>query len=120
VCLQSVKAWSDAHPDHIPILILINAKDDSPLGTSGTAVAKFDTAAFDALDAEVASIFADDDLITPDQVQGKHATLRDAVLARGWPKLGEARGRVFFALDETPDKVAIYRGERRSKVAGCS
>jgi hypothetical protein len=114
VCLQAVKAWSDAHPDHIPILILINAKDDSPLRTSGTAVAKFDTAAFDALDAEVASIFADDDLITPDQVQGKHATLRDAVLAGEWPKLGQARGRVFFALDETPDKVAIYRGERRS------
>jgi hypothetical protein len=114
VCLQSVKAWSDAHPDHIPILILINAKDDSPLGKDGTAIAKFDTAAFDALDAEVASVFADDDLITPDQVQGKHATLRAAVLAGGWPKLGKARGRVFFALDEAPDKVAIYRGERRS------
>src|ERR1044072_7198925 len=26
-CLQSVKAWSDAHPEHIPVLILINAKD---------------------------------------------------------------------------------------------
>lgn len=114
VCLQAVKAWSDAHPEHIPILILINAKDDSPLGKDGTAIARFDTAAFDALDAEVASVFADDDLITPDQVQGKHATLRAAVLAGGWPKLGKARGRVFFALDEAPNKVAIYRGERRS------
>jgi hypothetical protein len=114
VCLQEIKGWSDAHPDHIPILILINAKDDSPLGEDGTAIAKFDTAAFDALDAEVASVFADDDLITPDQVQGKHATLREAVLAGGWPKLGKARGRIFFALDEAPDKVAIYRGQRRS------
>jgi hypothetical protein len=113
-CLRSVKAWSDAHPDHIPVLILINAKDDSPLGNSGAAIAKFDAAAFDALDAEVANVFADDDLITPDQVQGKHATLREAVLAGGWPKLGKARGRVFFALDEAPDKVAIYRGKRRS------
>jgi hypothetical protein len=113
-CLRSVKAWSDAHPDHIPVLILINAKDDSPLGNSGAAIAKFDTTAFDALDAEVASVFAEDDLITPDQVQGKHATLRAAVLAGGWPKLGKARGRVFFALDEAPDKVAIYRGKRHS------
>ena len=95
-------------------MILINAKDDSPLGTSGAAIAKFDAAAFDALDAEVASVFADDDLITPDQVQGKHATLREAVLAGGWPKLRDARGRVFFALDEAPKKVAIYRGDRRS------
>jgi calcium-dependent phosphoinositide phospholipase C len=113
-CLQAVKAWSDAHPDHVPILILINAKDDTPLGTSGAAIARFDTAAFDALDAEVASVFADDDLITPDQVQGKHSTLREAVLAGGWPTLGKARGRIFFALDEAPNKVAIYRGERRS------
>ncbi len=113
-CLQTVKAWSDAHPDHIPIVILINAKDDSPLGAGGVAIAKFDTAAFDALDAEVASVFKDDELITPDQVQGKHATLREAVLAGNWPKLRDARGRVFFALDEAPKKVAMYRGERRS------
>ncbi len=113
-CLETIKAWSDAHPDHVPIVILINAKDDSPLGTSGAAIAKFDPAAFDALDAEIASVFKDDDLITPDQVQGKHATLREAVLASGWPKLHDARGRVFFALDEAPKKIALYRGERRS------
>lgn len=113
-CLQTIRTWSDAHRDHIPIVILINAKDDNPLGASGAAVLKFDAAAFDALDAEVASVFAEEQLITPDQVQGKHATLREAVLAGGWPKLGDARGRVFFALDEAPAKVAIYRGERKS------
>jgi hypothetical protein len=113
-CLQEIEAWSDAHPDHVPIAILINAKDDSPLGTSGATIAKFDDAAFDALDAEIASVFSDDDLITPDQVQGKHATLREAVLAGGWPKLRDARGRIFFALDDAPKKVATYRGERRS------
>ncbi len=113
-CLQTVKAWSDAHPQHVPIVILINAKDDSPTGISGAPIAKFDAAAFDALDAQIASVFKDDDLITPDQVQGKHATLREAVLAGSWPKLGDARGRVFFALDEAPKKVAMYRGARRS------
>jgi hypothetical protein len=112
-CLQAVKAWSEAHPDHVPIVILINAKDDAPIGITA-AIAKFDTTAFDALDAEIASVFKDGDLITPDQVQGKHATLREAVLAGGWPKLRDARGRVFFALDEAPKKVALYRGERRS------
>jgi hypothetical protein len=113
-CLHTIKAWSTAHPDHTPILILINAKDDNPLGSDGAAVLKFDAAAFDALDAEVASVFSDKQLITPDQVQGKYKTLREAVHAGGWPKLGEARGRIFFALDEAPAKVAIYRGKRRS------
>jgi hypothetical protein len=101
---------SRSHSD----LILINAKDDNPLGSGGAAVLKFDAAAFDALDAEIASVFSDKQLITPDQVQGKYKTLREAVRAGGWPKLGEARGRIFFALDEAPAKVAIYRGERRS------
>jgi hypothetical protein len=113
-CLQTIKAWSDAHPEHIPIVILINAKDDRAAGINGAEVLKFDAAAFDALDAEVAAVFSDKQLITPDQVQGKHATLRAAVLAGSWPKLREARGRVFFALDEAPAKVAIYRGERKS------
>jgi Phosphoinositide phospholipase C, Ca2+-dependent len=113
-CLHTIKAWSTAHPDHTPILILINAKDDNPLGSGGAAVLKFDAAAFDALDAEIAAVFSDKELITPDQVQGKYPTLRAAVVAGGWPKLGQARGRVFFALDEAPAKVAIYRGDRRS------
>jgi hypothetical protein len=80
----------------------------------GVAPLPFDTQAFDALDAEVRSVFADGELITPDQVRGDRTTLRETVLADGWPTLGAARGKVFFALDETPEKVALYRGGRRS------
>jgi FAD/FMN-containing dehydrogenase len=36
------------------------------------------------------------------------------VLADNWPKLEAARGRFLFALDEGPEKVAIYRGARPS------
>ena len=53
-------------------------------------------------------------LITPDDVQGAYPTLRHAVLHDAWPTLGQARGKVLFALDEDPDKVAVYRGKRRS------
>jgi hypothetical protein len=113
-CLAAVKAWSKAHPDHAPILILINAKDGVASVPGGVAPLPFDTQAFDALDAEVRSVFADGELITPDQVRGDRTTLRETVLADGWPTLGAARGKVFFALDETPEKVALYRGGRRS------
>ncbi|MFZ0270083.1 phosphatidylinositol-specific phospholipase C1-like protein, partial [Caulobacter sp.] len=113
-CLDQVKAWSVAHPDHAPILILINAKDGAATLPGGVTPLAFDAAAYDALDAEIRSVFGPDRLITPDGVQGKHATLREAVLAGGWPSLGQARGKVLFALDETPEKVAVYRGARRS------
>ena len=113
-CLQELKAWSKAHPDHIPILITINAKDDSiPMPASVTPL-KFDTAAFDALDKEILSVFSPDELLTPDVVQGGAPTLRDAILTDGWPKLGAVRGRFLFALDESGDKLAAYIGGRRS------
>jgi membrane-associated phospholipid phosphatase len=113
-CLALVRDWSSAHPDHAPILILINAKEGPPSLPGGAAALPFDAQAFDALDAEVRSVFAEGQLITPDQVRGKRATLREAVLAGGWPTLAQARGKVFFALDESPEKVAMYRGARRS------
>ncbi|RZJ98419.1 MAG: phosphatase PAP2 family protein [Brevundimonas sp.] len=113
-CLIEIRDWSRAHPDHAPILIMLNAKTGAAPLPGGVAPLDFDAAAWDALDAEIHSVFGADGLITPDQVQGDHPTLREGVLAGGWPTLGEARGKVFFALDEGPEKVASYRGARRS------
>jgi calcium-dependent phosphoinositide phospholipase C len=112
-CLKVIKTWSDAHPNHVPILITLNAKDDSPI-PQGTQALKFDTAAFDALDAEIASVFPATALITPDQVRGTAATLREAVLEHGWPTLGQSRGKVLFALDEDEPKISLYRGGRKT------
>ena len=113
-CLMDIADWSKAHPDHAPILIMLNAKTGEGSMPGGVAPLDFDAAAWDALDAEVRAVFGADHLITPDQVQGRHPTLREGVLAGGWPALGAARGKIFFALDEDPEKVAAYRGARRS------
>ncbi|HEY1631363.1 MAG TPA: phosphatidylinositol-specific phospholipase C1-like protein [Rhizomicrobium sp.] len=112
-CLRIVKAWSAAHPNHVPILITLNAKDDSPL-PQGTQALKFDTAAFDALDAEIASVFRNGEVITPDQVRGSYATLRQAILEHGWPTLAASRGKLLFALDEDEPKISLYRGGRKT------
>ncbi|MFT3792502.1 MAG: phosphatidylinositol-specific phospholipase C1-like protein [Rudaea sp.] len=112
-CLTIVRDWSAAHPQHAPIMILINAKDGK-LGPDSVAALKFDAAAFDRLDAEIRSVFPPPRLITPDEVQGRYATLREAARADNWPTLGRARGRALFVLDESDDKIAIYRGARRS------
>jgi len=113
-CLTQIRTWSKAHPDHAPILILLNAKEGASSFPGGVAALPFDEKAFDALDAEIRSVFSDAELITPDQVQGKRATLREAVTTDGWPALSASRGKVFFALDEAPEKVAAYRGSRKS------
>ena len=56
-------------------------------------------ATFDALDAEIRSVLSPADLITPDDVRGDDPSLGHAVRTRGWPTLGDVRGRVMFMLD---------------------
>lgn len=113
-CLREVRAWSEAHPDHLPILILMNLKEEGVKMPGAVVPPLFDTAALDGLDAEIRSVFPEAALITPDHVQGERPTLREAVEAGEWPTLKAARGRVMFACDCTPDQVARYRGARRS------
>lgn len=112
-CLQLLHAWSRAHPRHVPVVIQLNAKDE-PSAPGEVQPLPFDTPAFDALDAEIRSVFPADMLVTPDDVQGDYPSLREAVLAHRWPTLGQARGKFLFALDEGPAKVALYRGGRSS------
>lgn len=113
-CLRIIRTWSRAHPDHVPILILLNLKEGG-LGIPGAVeTLPFDAAAMDAVDREIRSVFRERELITPDRVQGRHATLREAVLAGAWPTLRNARGRVMFALDAPRSQVDLYRGARRS------
>jgi hypothetical protein len=65
---------------------------------------RFTPEALDALDAEIRSVFPENERITPDQVRGKYATLPEAVAPNshaGWPTLKAARGKVVFLLDQT-------------------
>ncbi|MGH6614965.1 phosphatidylinositol-specific phospholipase C1-like protein [Sphingomonas sp.] len=113
-CLTILKRWSDAHPRHVPIMLMFNAKDEQLAARGGINALPFDAAAWDALDAEIRSVLPASKLIVPDQVQGKYPTLRDAVRAGNWPTLAKSRGKFLFTLDETPEKVAAYRGARAS------
>ena len=108
-CLTEIRAWSRAHPTHVPIYILVETKTQEALpDVPGMASPEPWTAsALDALDAEIRSVFPADETITPDQVRGGRRTLRDAVTHGGWPTLSAARGKVVFLLDQS-DVTATY------------
>jgi hypothetical protein len=100
-CLTQLRDWSEANPMHVPVLVLVEAKDD-PIPDPGFGFVVPETigaAQLDALDAEIRSVLDDDQLITPDDVRGRAPTLEAAILDHGWPTLAEARGRFVFALD---------------------
>lgn len=99
-CLGEIDRWSRAHPDHLPIMITINAAD-TPSHRPGitTPLPLDDKALLDALDAEIRSVLPDDRLITPDEVRGNSPTLREAIHNKGWPTLSAARGRIYILFD---------------------
>ncbi|MBC7926413.1 MAG: phosphatidylinositol-specific phospholipase C1-like protein [Bryobacteraceae bacterium] len=107
-CLRELKAWSDAHRTHLPIVITMNAKDEGIAREGAVTPLKFDKAAFDVWDAEIREMLPAEKLITPDDIRGTFDTLEAAVLAHNWPTLDRVRGRFLFVLDETTQKLATY------------
>lgn len=114
-CLTQVRTWSDRHPDHLPIVIQIEAKD-GPIPDPGVGFVvppPWTAAEFETLEAEIASVFPPDRVLTPGEVQGNARTLRDAVVrGKGWPWLRDIRGQVMFVLDDKGAKREAYRSAR--------
>ena len=113
--LRSVKQWSEANPLHLPILILVEVKDEG-IGDLISILSGFtdplpiDAEMMDELDEEIRDVFGEDlqNVITPDVVRGERETLEEAVLEDGWPTLGESRGKVLFALDNGVEVRDLY------------
>jgi hypothetical protein len=96
--LKQIRDWSRANPGHVPILILVELKDDAIPGLP-TKPVKFDAKLLDAVDAEIRTVFKSGEVITPDQLRGDDETLSGAIRRRGWPPLAAVRGKIIFALD---------------------
>lgn len=100
-CLTIVRDWSKAHPQHLPIYVLVETKQGKPLNIPhATTPEPFTGATFDELDREIRSVFAADEMITPDDMRGSYASLNDAARAGAWPTLAQARGKVIFLMDQ--------------------
>jgi hypothetical protein len=123
-CLEQIQQWSEAHPDHLPIMVMVETKGDDLRAGAGDLGVDLDSLGvefvtppemtpelFDDLEAEVRSVFGDDQLVTPDDVRGDHDTLDEAVGEDGWPTLGESRGKVLFSLVDTGAGRDTYTAE---------
>ena len=107
-CLSELKRWSDAHPDHYPVYVTMNAKDDTIKRPGFVTPEPFTVDVLNQLDNAVVQGLGRNKLITPDNVRGQSKTLEAAVLAGNWPMVKNARGKFLFVLDETGTKRAAY------------
>ncbi len=116
-CLSDLKEWSVDHPDHVPIFILLEVKQQGiPIFPNPTEVLPFDSVAFASLDAEIVEVLGRDRIIVPDDVRGDFPTLEEAVLAGNWPTLEAGRGKFVFLMLPAIDEQAaqLYWAHRPS------
>jgi hypothetical protein len=104
-CLATIKAWSDRNPAHHVVFVQIEPKDRVPADAE---------AYFADFEAEILSVWPRERLVTPADVQGSAATLREAVLANGWPTLGATRGKLLFFVNDAGSfrEAYTYGGQR--------
>jgi len=102
-CLRELREWSEGHRGHLPLFVLIEPKHELGAPVDGLAI-----------DAEVRSILRPEQLLTPDDVQGDWASLRQAVQGGGWPLLGSTRNRFVFVFTDTVAARAAYTSNETS------
>ena len=106
-----MKAWSDNHPQHFPIMVLVEAKDKTlprmitPEGIilDFTTPIEFDAFNISEIDKEINAVFPPEQLITPDDLRGDYGTLKEAVMTGGWPTVAELQGKIIFVMDNRND-----------------
>lgn len=92
-CLGELHDWSEANPSHVPMWILIEPKDAVVI-VEGVDI-------LEMIEADIASVWNDSAVLTPDKVRGESPTLREQITAgEGWPRLDDVRGMTAFALLE--------------------
>ena len=112
-CLTDLRAWSEDHPGHLPITIQIEAKDGVIPDPGIGFVQPLPWTAADSatLEAEIRSVFGEDDIISPGDVKERSHSLADAVRKGRWPTLREAGDQVMFMLDDKGAKRDAYRAQ---------
>lgn len=100
-CLQQVRTWSKANPQHVPIILQLELKqtDDRWEKLGGAVSPEWNGKLLDGIDREIRSVFSEPDLITADDIRRPGLTLEQSILKHGWPTLDWARGKVMFFFD---------------------
>lgn len=89
-CLTDIKKWSDAHPDHEVITIVIDKKQGWGGGGNQRQPADFD--------ALLTRIIPADRFFTPGLMLGKFGDLKTAAKAGAWPTMRSLRNKFMVVM----------------------
>lgn len=94
---KELLAWSELHPKHEPVFLLLELKEESYLPS--TRPEPWDQTGLSELESEIRECVGVERLLTPHDLARGEPTLRGSVENRGWPTLGELRGKFVLLLD---------------------
>ncbi|MFO0750941.1 MAG: Ca2+-dependent phosphoinositide-specific phospholipase C [Myxococcota bacterium] len=123
-CLGQIRAWSDSHPHHHALFVLLEPKDDIArlAADSGGDPADTGELLWDGHIADIDPIIRaawPDRLLTPAAVQGDAATLGAAIATRGWPRIDDTRGELVLVLNDEGALRTEYRAAHAAGDAPC-
>ncbi|MFN7844535.1 MAG: Ca2+-dependent phosphoinositide-specific phospholipase C [Pirellula sp.] len=107
--LELFRDWSNQHPRHVPIFLLLELKSDS--FSPWTKPLPWKEIDIEQLEKEILAVIPRDKLLAPDDLRGNEATLREAVRNKGWPTLESQRGKFVFLLDNEGAERNILLGK---------
>jgi len=91
-CLRDIKAWSDAHPGHLPITVQLDLKpSEGAWGWGSGDMSALDSAVGQELGLKV---------YRPEALRSftGYASLREGVYRAGWPTVDALRGRIMVQM----------------------
>ncbi len=114
ICLEQMRAWSDAHPDHHALVAIIEPKDDlARLAVRvGADPAETGELLWDGHIGDIDPVIRatwPDRLLTPADVRGDAATLAQAIAERGWPTIEATRQHLVVVVNDTSALRDEYR-----------
>lgn len=95
LALEEIKLFSDYHPNHLPIIVLLEIKDDwMMLDPSLDDIGPSDLFELDQLISDTLG----DDLITPSSLREETLSLQASIQLHGWPRLYDTLGKVMVVI----------------------
>lgn len=97
--ISSLKEWSQNHPAHLPIFVLVELKttgvgDFIPIFTE---ILPFTKEALDSVDMEIEDVFGGSNIVyTPDDMRGTYPDLKTRIHEVGWESVKALRGKIIF------------------------
>ncbi|MFN4243279.1 MAG: Ca2+-dependent phosphoinositide-specific phospholipase C [Tepidisphaerales bacterium] len=106
--LRALRAFSELHPEHIPVVILLDLKYARNHLPGETEPLMFDESALAGIEATILEELGPGRVVRPDDLRRDAPDLRTAVTNLPWPTAGEWAGRFIFIMQEHAPLTGTY------------